>query len=148
MAGLGPVLSYCRFMWTGIGTACNYYNNKYGSIVRVWIKGEETIILSRQVFSGVSDFASKSVTRDKPGHSCRSSEVYHVLKSALYTARFGSKAGLECIGMEGRGIIFNSDVLLWKKVRMYFSKGKRITIQRKRRVSALLRPPRTILTKI
>lgn len=144
MAGLGPVLSYCRFMWTGIGTACNYYNNKYGSIVRVWIKGEETIILSRQVFSGVSDLASISVTRDKPGYSCRSSEVYHVLKSALYTARFGSKAGLECIGMEGKGIIFNSDVLLWKKVRVYFSKGKHFTIQRKRRVSALLRPPRTL----
>nr|XP_014707827.2 aromatase isoform X1 [Equus asinus] len=97
--GIGPLISHLRFLWMGLGSACNYYNKMYGEFVRVWISGEETLVISK------------------------SSSTFHIMKHDHYSSRFGSIFGLQYMGMHENGVIFNNNPAVWKAVRPFFVKA-------------------------
>ena len=45
--GMRLLISYGRFLWVGIGSACNYYQKMCGEFMRVLVHGEETLIIGK-----------------------------------------------------------------------------------------------------
>ncbi|XP_071943715.1 aromatase-like [Antedon mediterranea] len=99
--GLGAFLSNLRFLYFGIPGAASYYNKQFGDVVRVWIAGEPTYLITRP------------------------SAAWYILKTNgnNYCKRFGNDTGLNHIGMFKSGIIWNNDVEGWKTQRAFFQRA-------------------------
>ena len=87
-----------RFIELTVPLASQYYTLKYGDIVQINLFNQPTIIISNP------DFADYILRRNGKN----------------YTLRFGNKIGLEYLGMENKGIIWNRNIQRWKYQRLNF----------------------------
>jgi len=87
-----------RYIELTVPLASQYYTSKYGDIVELNVFNCPTIIISN------ADFADYILRRNGKN----------------YTLRFGNKLGLEYLGMENKGIIWNRNVQRWKYQRLNF----------------------------
>lgn len=87
-----------RYIDLTVPLASQYYTLKYGDIVEINLFNNPTIIISN------SDFADYILRRNGKN----------------YTLRFGNKLGLEYLGMENKGIIWNRNIQRWKYQRLNF----------------------------
>ena len=87
-----------RYIELTVPLASQYYTLKYGDIVQINLFNQPTIIISN------SDFADYILRRNGKN----------------YTLRFGNKIGLEYLGMENKGIIWNRNIQRWKYQRSNF----------------------------
>jgi aromatase len=87
-----------RYIELTVPLASQYYTLKYGDIVQINLFNQPTIIISN------CDFADYILRRNGKN----------------YTLRFGNKLGLEYLGMENKGIIWNRNIQRWKYQRSNF----------------------------
>jgi aromatase len=87
-----------RYTELTVPLASQYYTLKYGDIVQINLFNQPTLIISN------CDFADYILRRNGKN----------------YTLRFGNKLGLEYLGMENKGIIWNRNIQRWKYQRLNF----------------------------
>ncbi|CAF0846328.1 unnamed protein product [Adineta steineri] len=87
-----------RFVELTVPLAAQYYTSKYGDITQINLFNQPTIIISN------ADFADHILRRNGKN----------------YTLRFGNELGLQYLGMENKGIIWNRNVQRWKYQRLNF----------------------------